>query len=34
MLRWRYTFRVNEGDEEWERLLVAAYVLFNYTYCQ
>ncbi|SFA40148.1 hypothetical protein SAMN05192569_100211 [Parageobacillus thermantarcticus] len=31
-LRWRYTFRVNEGYEEWERVLVAAYVLFNYAY--
>lgn len=34
LLRWRYTFRVNEGYEEWERLLVAAYVLFNYAYHQ
>jgi hypothetical protein len=34
LLRWRYTFRVSEGYEEWERLLVAAYVLFNYAYHQ
>jgi uncharacterized protein YxjI len=34
LLRWCYTFQVNEGYEEWERLLVAAYVLFNYAYHQ
>jgi hypothetical protein len=34
LLRWRYTFRVSEGYEEWERLLVTAYVLFNYAYHQ
>ncbi|OAT71255.1 tubby C-terminal domain-like protein [Parageobacillus thermoglucosidasius] len=33
-LRWSYTFHVNKGYEEWERALVAAYVLFNYAHHQ
>ena len=34
MFGWQYRFRVNEGCEEWERLLMMTYVLFNYVHHQ